>query len=98
MAHVASPPPGYAPVHSPTTSLLLVRDESSMKNSLLASTFGNLLSVLKHSISFPRRQRFVREDKFSRASLSSYDLLCKEGVIFVDLRWTASNFAMSFAR
>ncbi len=80
------------------TPLILVRDESLIKNSLLASTFVNPLSILKHSMSFPRRLRFSKENKLSRASLSSYDLLRKEGIIFVALRWTASNFAISFAR
>ncbi len=85
-------------LHLSFTPLLLVRDESSVKNSLLASTFINPLSILKHSVSFPQRWHFLREDKFSSANLSSYDLLHKEGIVFVALHWTASNFAMSSAR
>ncbi len=85
-------------LHLTFALLLLVHDESSIKNSLLASTFVYPLSILKHSMSFPQRRRFSRENKLSRASLSSYDSLRKEGIIFVALRWTASNFVISFAR
>ncbi len=85
-------------LHLSFTLLLLVRDESPIKNSLLAFTFVNPLYILKHSTSFPRRRHFSREDRFSRTSFSSYDLLHKEGIIFIALRWTASNLAMSFVR
>ena len=84
-------------LHLSFNPLVLVRDVLSIENILLASTFVNPLSILKHSISFPRSLRFSRENRFSRASLSSYDLLRKDVIIFVALRWTASSFAISFA-
>ncbi len=40
---------------------------------------------------------FSRENRFSCASLSSYDLLRKDVIIFVALRWTTCSFAISFA-
>ena len=83
-------------LHLSFIPLLRVRDELSIENSLLASTFVNPLSILKHSISFPRIRRFSRENRFSRASLSSYVLLRKAEIIFVALLWTASSFAISF--
>ncbi len=64
---------------------------------MLASTFINPLRILKHSISFPWSRCFLRENKFSRARLSSYGLLCKDVIIFVALRWTASSFAISLS-
>ncbi len=69
-----------------------------MSHRLKQSISVHICKSFKHSIRFPRRRRFSRGNKLSRASLSSYDLLRKEGIIFVALRWTASSFAISFAR
>ena len=66
--------------------LVLVRDVLSIENILLASTFVNPLSILKHSIIFPRSRRFSRENRCNCANLSSYDLLRKDVIIFVALR------------
>ena len=65
-------------LHLSFTPLFLVRDVLSIENILLASTFVNPLRILKHSIIFPLSRRFLRENKFSRASLSSYGLLRKD--------------------
>ncbi len=83
-------------LHLSFIPLFLVRDVLSVENNLLASTFVYPLRILKHSIVFPRSRRFSRENKFSRASLSLYDLLRKDGIIFVALHRTASSFAISF--
>ncbi len=84
-------------LHLSFTPLFLVRDVLSIENIFLTSTFANPLRILKHLIIFPRSLRFLRENKFSRASLSSYDLLRKGVIIYVALRWTASSFAISLA-
>ncbi len=84
-------------LHLSFIPLFLVRNVLSIENNLLASTFVNPLRILKHSIVFPRSRRFSRENRFSRASLSSYDLLRKDVIIFVARRWTASSFAISFS-
>ncbi len=86
-------------LHFSFTPLLLVRDESSIKNSLIISVhicksfkyFETPWVSLGDVVS---RERTI----LSRSSLSSYDLLRKEWSIFVALCWTASNFAISFAR
>ncbi len=77
-------------LHLSFTPLLFVRGVLSIENILLASTFVNPLRILKHSIIFPRSLRFSKENKFSRASLSSYGLSRKDVIIFVALRWTES--------
>ena len=48
-------------LHLNSIPVFLVREESSIRNNL----FVNPLCILKHSISFPLRRRFFRENKFS---------------------------------
>ncbi len=55
-----------------------------------------VFSTLKHSKHFPRSRIYSRKSRFSWPSLSSYDILRKDVIIFVALRWTASSFATSF--
>ncbi len=75
----------------------LVRDVLSTENILHASTFVNSLSILKHSLFFSRSRGFSGDNRFSRSSFSSYDLLCKDVIILVALHWAASSFAICFA-
>ena len=58
-------------LHLSFTPLFLVRKVSSIINNVDLSTFVKPLSILKHSISFPRRRRFSRENMLRVESLSS---------------------------
>ena len=58
----------------------------------------NPFNVLKHSINFPLSLRLPSENRSSSLSLSSYDLLRRDGISLVALLCTDSSLLMSLIR
>ncbi len=79
-------------LHLSITPLLLVRDVLSIEN-ILSAYLRKSFEHFKTLDEFSSAPLFLEREK----NLSSYDLLRKDVIIFVALRWTASSFAISFA-